>query len=307
MLGWLGAAGLACVPAGTAAAKTITVGPKHVLRVPSQAATVAMDGDRIQIDPGTYADCAVWQASRLTIEATGPGVLLLGQGCADFGIFVTRGNNITVRGITFANAHSPYFNGAGIRAFGVNLTVENSRFLNNENGILMGGPPHSTLRVTGSVFSGNGSCEGLCAHGIYVGEPIGVLDVERCSFTDTQIGHHVKSRARNTVIVGNEITDGSDGTSSYLIEAPNGGNLLVQDNVLQKGRRSDNPAVAISIGVEGVTNPTEVLIVRDNRFVSDLPEPTVFVRNRSVLPAEIGGNRLDGKVVPLEGPGVVTP
>jgi hypothetical protein len=289
------------------AARVLSVGPQRILKVPSQAATVAGDGDQVEIDPGTYADCAVWKASRLTIEATGPGVVLAGKVCADKGIFITLGDDITVRGVTFAGARGRFHNTAGIRAFGDNLTVEASRFFDNENGILAGGSPSSVLRVTASEFHGNGSCQGACAHAIYAGQPIALLDVERCSFLDTHFGHHVKSRARTTMVIGSRIEDGADGNSSYLIELPNGGNGLIQDNVLQKGRHSDNPAAAISIGVEGVSNPTAVLIIRDNRFVSDLPDPTLFVRNSSAVAAELGGNVLEGKVVALDGPGTVEP
>lgn len=293
--------------AGPSSARILSVGPQHLLRVPSQAATVASNGDRIEIDPGTYADCALWRASHLTIEATGPGVVLAGRVCAESGIFIIYGSETTVRGLTFAGAHGRFHTAAGLRVYGDNLTVEASRFLNNENGILAGGTPNSVLRVVASEFRGNGSCEGACAHAIYAGRPLALLDVERCVFADTHFGHHVKSRARSTLVIGSRIEDGPAGNSSYLIELPNGGNGLIQDNVLQKGPHSDNPDVVISIGVEGVSNPTDVLIIRDNRLRSDLPGPTLFVRNSTATPAQLRGNVLEGNVVALEGPGRVEP
>ena len=97
----------------------------------------------------------------------------------------------------------------------------------------------------------------------------------------------------------------SDGRSSYLIETPNGGNLLVQGNVLQKGLHSENHGVAISIGIEGVTNPTGVLLVRDNQFRNDQPVRTTFVRNASALPAVVIDNQIKGDVIPLIGAGGV--
>lgn len=45
---------------GTAAARTLQVGPGKPLRLPSAAAAQARDGDVIQIAPGRYVDCAVW-------------------------------------------------------------------------------------------------------------------------------------------------------------------------------------------------------------------------------------------------------
>jgi nitrous oxidase accessory protein NosD len=288
-----------------AKARDLTVGAARVLKLPSQAATVALAGDTIRIDPGTYADCAVWRASRLTIEAAGSDVVLTGPICFDQGIFITVGHDITVRGLTFAGARGRYHNAAGIRGAGDNLTVEDSRFLDNENGILAGGSPDSVLRVLDSEFRGNGSCEGACAHGVYAGQPMALLDVERCRFSDTHFGHHIKSRARATRVIGNRITDGAEGNSSYLIELPNGGDALIQDNVLQKGPHSDNPGVVISIGIEGVTNPTRSLVIRANRFTSDLSKPTLFVRNSTTTAADLEGNVLTGQVVPLQGPGVV--
>ena len=291
----------------TADARTLAVGPRHPLHLPSQAAAIAADGDRIEIDPAIYVDCAVWRASHLTIEATRPGVIITRKTCMAKGIFVIVGDDITVRGITFSHAAVPEHNGAGIRALGANLTVEHSRFLNNENGILTAGPPHSAVRILDSEFRGNGKCEGACAHGLYVGGPADLLEVENCRFSNTHISHHVKSRALRTVLIGNTITDGPTGTSSYLVDIPNGGDLLMQDNTLQKGPKSSNPATAISIGAEGATHPTRELIVRNNRFTSNLPTSTIFVRNGSATPAGLIGNRLTGNIVPLDGPGSIQP
>jgi hypothetical protein len=189
-----------------------------------------------------------------------------------------------------------WHNGAGIRAAGANLTVEQSAFLHNENGILAGGGPGSVLRITDSTFIGNGSCIDACAHGVYAGAPIALLTIDRCVFLDTRTAHHIKSRARNTMVRNSRIEDGAEGTSSYLIDVPNGGNVLIQGNVMEKGPHSENPATAISIGEEGVKNPTGVLIVRDNTFRNDLPQRTVFVRNGTGVEVEMAGNTIAGDV-----------
>ena len=293
-----GAAMLCTLPCHGAA--ELAVGPAHVLKVPSQAARIAIKGDVVRIDPGIYADCAIWRASNLLIEATGPGVLIAGKTCADKGIFVVLGDNITVSGISFAGATSiTWHNGAGIRAAGKNLTVQHSRFLNNENGILAGGDPDSVLRITDSTFIGNGACIEACAHGVYAGAPIALLEIERCVFLDTRTAHHIKSRARNTVVRDSRIEDGPDGNSSYLIDIPNGGNVLIQGNTMEKGAHSENPTVAIAIGEEGVKNPTAVLIVKDNTFRSDVPTRTAFVRDSTPIPIELSGNAIAGDVEPI--------
>ncbi len=286
-----------------AEARDLTVGATRVLKLPSQAATVALAGDTVRIDPGTYADCAVWRASRLVIEAAGPGVRLINTVCADKGIFVVQGDDVTVRGLTFEGAKDSWHNGAGIRGLGENLTVEDSRFIDNEDGILTAGSLTSVVRVTGSTFTGNGTCIGECAHGIYAGTAIRLLAIEHCTFLDQHVGHHIKSRAHNTVVEDSRIEDGATGNSSYLIDVPNGGNVLIQGNEMEKGPKSENRGVVISIGVEGVTNQTNVLIVRNNRFRNDVGVPTTFVRNSTHTSAEVLDNAITGPVTVLRGTG----
>src|SRR5271157_5873956 len=82
-----------------AEARELAVGPTRAFKVPSQAASVAANGDVIRIDPGSYVDCAFWRASGLLIEATGPGVRIAGKVCGEKAIFVTQGSDITIRGL----------------------------------------------------------------------------------------------------------------------------------------------------------------------------------------------------------------
>jgi hypothetical protein len=298
-----------------AAAVTLEVGPTRVLTGPSAAAAVARDGDRVVFDPGIYRECAIWTAPRLTLEARRPPAamkqtimnetVMTGPTCADRALFLFTGNDITVRGLTFAQARDSEHTGAGILMQGANLTVENSQFLNNENGILAGGPSSSVVRITHSLFRGNGSCVGACAHGVYAGQVIARLEVTGCTFIDTHIGHNIKSRALSTVVRDNRIEDGSTGTSSYLIELPNGGDAQIVNNTLEKGAHSDNQETAISIGGQNNINPTHVVEIRGNRFTSDLPEPVRFVRNTTGTPAQLSGNTLVGRIIPLDGPGTV--
>jgi hypothetical protein len=303
------------VPSRPAAARIWQVGPNRPLTSPRQAAEVAKDGDRVLFDPGVYRDCAIWRASRLTIEAVAPaatinptvmtGTIVTGPTCADRGLFVFLGNDITVRGMTFQHARSSWHNGAGILMEGGNLTVEDSRFLDNENGILAGGPSTSVVQIRRDLFQGNGSCEGACAHAVYAGKRIARLDVSDSIFLDTHVGHDIKSRARSTVVRDNRIEDGPTGTSSYLIELPDGGDGEIVNNVLRKGARSENHEAAISIGTEDRLNPTLALTISGNRFGSDLPELVRFVRNLTQTPARLSGNTLTGPVIPLDGPGTV--
>jgi nitrous oxidase accessory protein NosD len=300
----LGLIAAAC--AGPASSGTLSVGPGQAYEALSKAVAAARDGDTIKIMPGTYYDCAVVGQDNLTIEGTGPNVVLTDTTCQGKALLVVAGNNVTIRNLTLQRARVPDGNGAGIRAEGGNLTVENCRFLNNENGILAADNPEATILVSKSAFIGNGKCENSCAHGIYVNH-VRLLRVEDSVFKETRQGHHIKSRAARTEIVGNDIQDGPDGTSSYLIDIPNGGSLVVERNRMQKGPNSENGATAIMIGAEGVTQPTDELIFRDNRFTNDQSRPTTFVNNVTATPAILSGGDFQGQVRPLAGDGSVRP
>src|SRR5258708_7006793 len=192
-------------------AKTLLVGADQELKLPSAAAAVARADDKIVIEPGEYFDCAIWRANGLTIEGKGDGVVMTDKACAGKGLFVVDGNDITIRNITFTRARVPDGNGAGIRAEGVNLRIEHSRFINNENGILANPSPKGTIFIIDSEFSRNGKCEPDCAHGIYINE-VALLHVERSKFTETKTAHNIKSRALRKELTGNEISDGEKGT-----------------------------------------------------------------------------------------------
>jgi hypothetical protein len=283
--------------------RILDVGPGRTFGLPSAAAAVARQGDVIRIAPGTYEDCAVWRADGILIEGEGIESVIIGnRTCNGKGAFVIPGNDVTVRGVTLTGARSADGNGAGIRAEGINLTVERVRFLRNENGILYAGVGHGSLIVRDSVFVGNGSCEKACAHGIYTGA-LELLRVERSRFLATREGHHVKSRAFRTEVVGCDIEDGPDGTASYLIDVPNGGAVLLRGNRLSKGPRSSNRSTAISIGAEGVNRPTPEIRVESNVFTLEASYRTVFLTNFTATPALLSENSLSPTSIPLRGDG----
>jgi hypothetical protein len=292
---------LLSAPADT---KTLLVGENQEIKLPSAAAAIARNDDKIVIDPGEYFDCAVWNANGLTIEGKGDGVIITDKACVGKGLFVIDGDNTTIRNITFTRARVPDGNGAGIRLEGANLRIEHSRFINNENGILSNPSPNSTIVIMDSEFSRNGKCELSCAHAIYIGEAA-LLHIERSKFMETKTAHDIKSRAVRTELIGNEIIDGEAGTSSYLVELPNGGSLVMTNNILEKGRNSSNPATAVSIGAEGVTHRTAELTISANKFTNDQDRETVFIRNMTATEAVLTGNTFKGKVIPLVGDGSV--
>ena len=288
-----------------ASAAVLDVGTGQKFAKPSEAIAQARDGDTIRVAAGEYEDCASIKQNRFTLEGPADAsAVMKNKTCAGKAILVVDGDNVTVRGLTLAGAKVPDRNGAGIRAEGGALLVENTKFLRNENGLMSANDAKISIRIVDSTFTGNGACQPVCAHGIYAGH-IKLLRVEHSKFLEQHEGHHIKSRAARTEVIGCDIQDGPAGNASYLIEIPNGGAALIEQNRMSKGRMSGNGGTAISIGAEGDINPPGPIVVRDNTFVNEQDRATVFVRNFAATPAVLSGNVLTGAVTPLSGPGTV--
>lgn len=288
--------------------RILEVGPTRELKAPSDAAAIAKDGDHIRIDAGEYKDCAVWRQNRLLLEGVGGRPHVRDKTCMDQAIWLFMGSNIFVTNVEFSGALSSWKNGAGIKFVGTNLTVRDSSFHHNENGILTGRNLKSTIRIQNSGFRYNGKCEPDCAHGIYIGN-VARLIVVNSIFQFQTVGHHIKSRALHSDIVGNRIEDGMEGTASFAIDLPNSGTAVIRDNYIQKGPKAENRLTTISIGEEGAKNPSQGIKIFGNSFLSSHPSLDSFVWNRTgARNVVVQGNRFLGKAgSKLKGPGQLLP
>ncbi|MSP82181.1 MAG: hypothetical protein EXQ94_04400 [Alphaproteobacteria bacterium] len=256
-----------------AVARLITVGPAGEYGTIREAADAAKDGDVVEIAAGTYTgDVATWTANDLTIRGVGgrPVLDAAGQSVGGKAIWVITGNNVLVDNIAFINATVSDQNGAGIRYEGGLLTVRNSVFKDNEEGILTNNVASMVLIVESSVFQDNGVAGdgGGKVHGIYAGN-IGEVVVRGSLFIGTKIGHHLKSRALKTTALCNRFEDGPEGTASFAIDLPDGGDALIMGNVFHQGMLADN-SHTIAYGNESLSNPGRTLIIIFNTFVDDL-------------------------------------
>ena len=245
------------------------VGPGMPYSNPSLVAAVAMDGDTIEIEAGTYpGDVAVWRQNDLTIRGVGGYASLRADGrhAEGKGIWVIKGANTTIENIEFVGAKVPDENGAGIRQEGANLIVRNCRFIDNENGILTGKNLQSEILIENSVFERNGAGDGY-THNIYIGE-IKKFTLRYSYSHQAHIGHQVKSRAQENHILFNRLMDGASGDSSYIVDIPNGGLTYLVGNVLQQGEDTDNRAI-LSYAAEEGRNQKQELYVINNTFVND--------------------------------------
>jgi hypothetical protein len=296
--------------AGRSAGRILHVGPTRNLKRPSDAAAIVRRGDTVLIDAGIYADCAVWRTPDIKLSGAPKGETRIRDvSCDGKALWVFYDGPVIVRNIRFSGARVVRRNGAGIRWEGRGrLTVLNSRFDGNQMGILTHNKRISSLYIMRSRFDGNGDCPEFCGHAVYAGA-IASLTVQGSEFRNHRFGHHIKSRALVSNIVGNVISDDISGTSSYAINLPNSGTATIRGNAIQKGRLSDNLHCAICIGEEiaphdmpgtaprqgGKANPSQGILIADNSFRNDSgAAETVFVWNRGPHEVTLQGNVLAG-------------
>lgn len=224
-----------------------------------------MNGDVIKISAGDYSgDVTTWYANNLTICGVGGRARLFanGRNAQGKGLWVVQGGNVIIDSVEFHGAKVPDQNGAGVRAEGLNLTINNSGFYDNENGIL--GGDVGTIMIDRSEFARNGFGDGF-THNIYIGA-IDRLNVFSSYFHEAKIGHNLKSRAKQTYIENSYFMDGPSGTSSYLVDFPNGGVVYMRGNLFQKGPNADN-SIAIAYGQEGLNKAVNTLEMVHNTVV----------------------------------------
>jgi len=286
-------------------AATLEVGQGKKYSTPSQAIAAANQGDHVLIAAGEYFDCAFVGAPGLTIEGAGQGkTILTDKACGGKALIVADADNITVRNLTLTRARVPDGNGAGIRAEGGSLTVEHVDFINNQDGILAASLPQATITIRDSTFTGNGGCDGSCAHGIYV-NGLKLLRIERSKFSATKRGHNIKSKADRTEVIGCDISDGPSGTSSYAIEIPVGGAVVVRDTKIEKGPNAENHTAAVIVGSEGISQKTPEITLMNNTFQVDGSYSSFLLVNMSATEAVLKGNKLSGQAQALKGDGTV--
>ncbi len=283
-------------------ARTLQVGPGRPLETPSAAAAVALDGDVVEIDAGSYAgDVATWPQNDLVLRGVGGKARLdaSGKNAGGKGIWVLQGDRTTVESIEFSGATVPDHNGAGIRQEGASLTVRDCSFHDNENGILAGDNATSDIVIESTEFAHNGYGDGY-THNFYINH-VRSFTLRACYSHDAKIGHLFKSRALTNYVLYNRLTD-EGGTASYELDLPNGGVAYVIGNLIEQSDSTDNPAL-LSFGEEGLTNPGSQLYVVNNTFINSHPAGASFVVVAAGATAQLVNNLFVGVGTALSGPG----
>src|SRR4051794_24706173 len=137
------------------AIKTVGIG-KQYSTIPG-AIAAAQDGDTIQVDAGTYSNQYAHITKNITLEGVGGKVKMTSTGLIPNGkgILITDGN-VTINNFEFSGAKVADRNGAGIRHQTGNLTLSNTGFFNNEDGVLTNNPGVGSVTINNSEFGNNG-------------------------------------------------------------------------------------------------------------------------------------------------------
>ncbi len=283
------------------------VGPARTYTKPSQAFAAAQDGNYILIDAGTYTDdFATINANNLVIKSVGGKARIVQSSGATNpngkGLWVTAGSNITIDGIEFVGSHTAALNGAGVRAEGAGLTLRNSYFHNNQDGILSIDNISSDILIESSEFANNGDTGNAYQYNIAVGE-VRTFTFRYNYNHDAVGGELLRSTAHKNVIIYNRFVGSSDAsannTTSY-IDFPFGGDCFVVGNIFY-APLATNPL--IFAGEVTQSNPSQQLSIVNNTFVS--PQTIYFF---SAVPNSYAKNDLfvgDGSPL-YYGTGVVT-
>jgi hypothetical protein len=272
------------------------VGPGRTYATPSAAAAAAQAGDLVLIAPGDYVgDVTTWYAGNITLCGDGGRARLFanGRNAQGKGIWVLAPSNsttTTIINVEFHDATVPDKNGAGIRLDSGSLVLRNTGFYDNENGIL-GGVGGTTVTIERSEFARNGYGDGY-THNIYIGNAAR-LNVRASYFHEAKVGHNLKSRAKETFIENSYFEDRTTGTSSYLIDTPNGGVVVMRGNLLQKGALAEN-SIAVSYGAEGLSWPANTLTMVHNTVVSNYPGGAFVYAQNATDQVTLKGNLLAG-------------
>ena len=236
------------------------------------------------------------------------------------GIILTF-SSLTVRGLVFIGvqiSNDLGGNGAGIRDQNpdntpASLVVDNSAFHDNQEGILQCCDAQETITITNSRFRNNGTSDpDFFQHGIYINQAAN-LTVANSLFCGQLIGHDIKSRAAQTVVVGSQIYTGEGapawtgcrtGNASVNIEAPNGGIVVVAGNTLVQGPSAQNHKI-VSYGAEKKSYANNSLSVSKNSFVSTTG--SIGVYDPACVPVVFDSNTFTGLGVVLNPANCIAP
>ncbi len=267
----------------------LTVGAGKQFTTIAAAVAAARDGDTVQVQAGSYINDYATIRTKITLAAVGGTVAMASTGVATVAkALLTVTTDASVSGFSFSGMTAIDGTGAGILYQGGALTVSNSLFVGNQNGLLAGAAAGGTVLLQGSEFSGNGNGDGF-SHNLSVGS-IRSLTILNSYIHDAAGGAEVRSLAASTTITGSRIQDNA-AASAYAIDVVNGGVVSLSGNTIEKGGLS-TMAAAVRFG-GGTLQAGSSLSVSGNTVVGDRAG-AVLLANQTGVIASVAGNSVFG-------------
>jgi hypothetical protein len=268
----------------------------------ADAASNLKDGQTIRILKNSYGGWRDGLAIRANNAAVvgDPGAALYGAIVDGVGLIAGYGNDLRVENLEIFNVHGDG-SASGIRFLGKNFTGRNLRIHDCDMGFLSAGD-NGLITLEEVVISDCGGSGGQ-AHNIYVsansrGTAAQFIFRRSRSLQADGQGHLLKSRSLATTIE-NSLLAMLDANSSRCIDISDGGTVLVRNNVIQQGPKSDNDdmiAIALELGSEHLAagfSRQHSTTIEKNIIISDVEGPSVgLVHTRSPAPVVVKGNEI---------------
>ncbi|GGW62744.1 hypothetical protein [Alishewanella tabrizica] len=251
----------------------------------AQALTHIKDNSHLQLPAGIYTTAMAIRANNVTIEGVGH-VILQRAAVAGKGMILAQGNNLTVRNIECRHISVPSKNGACVRLEGRGLTLEHVYFHNSQTGLLETAKEHGYIWIRHSRFEN--LAKDARAHSLYLNSHS--LYLSDSVIIGNRHQHSLKSRGPLTVIERSIISSLS-ASGSRLIDLSNGGELLIQQSILQQGPHAVNNQ-AIGFGLEGLQHSTNTIKLIDNILLLERPSSNILLHSGNNQPLVLLENNL---------------
>jgi uncharacterized protein (TIGR03437 family) len=266
---------------------TLRVGPTREFSSPCQAIAAASAGDIIEIDPvETYShpSCSI-QTPLLTIRSSGTRRALIHSGVRNgtfspataTAVWLVRSaaQRLTLEGLEFYDTRLQTRNGAAVRLEdGVSLVIRDCLFRNNDSALVTGDSAGQDHLIEHSIFELNGS---MAANGIDVG-PAGRLVFQGNYLMRGNAGHMISSRAAQSFILYNRISEETFGFGDLEVDLPAGGRAFLIGNTIQQDESSrDRGMVGFLRTTAPAPGSVQELYVINNTF-SNLAKTGTFIQ-----------------------------
>lgn len=241
-----------------------------------QALDALTDGGTLLIRGGaSYNVTGTLARNGVTLKGVGGKATLDGLMNPSFpaqgkGLIVQQGSAATYEDLIFRNVAVPDQNGVGVRLEGGGTTTfRRCEFRDSQEGILTDNESNIAVVMEDCIGDNLGAGDGF-SHGVYCGT-IGSFTVTGGSWTNSNVGHLLKSRAARTHIENVVLTEGR---ASRAVDVPNGGVVEILGCTISQSQDTNNPEI-IGYGFEvgSAFWPTNSFTFRASNVVTDTRSP----------------------------------